>query len=130
MTPNPDARNRSLNQDGHVHLDPVTQHFDSIADSYDEVIPFFAAFAERFAGVVDMPPATRALDLGTGRGALAAQAVARGCRVTAVDSAPRMAELVRRDLPGVQTHVMTAQRLLFPDESFDLVIARFRVAHR
>ena len=57
--------------------DPVTQHFESVADSCDEVIPFFASFAE-----------------------------------TAVDSAPRMVELVRRDLPDVEAHVMTAQRLL------------------
>lgn len=108
-----------------MDLDPVTQHFESVADSYDEVIPFFASFAARFAAVVNMSAGMRVLDLGTGRGALAAQATAHGCQVTAVDSAPRMIELVRRDLPDVQAHVMTAQRLLFPDASFDLVVAGF-----
>lgn len=103
----------------------MTQHFESVADSYDEVIPFFATFAARFADVVDMSAGMRVLDLGSGRGALAAQATARGCRVTAVDSAPRMVALLRRDLPEVQAQVMTAQRLLFPDASFDLVVAGF-----
>lgn len=108
-----------------MDLDPVTMHFESVADAYDEVIPFFASFAARFAGVVELSPGMRVLDVGTGRGALAAQAVAYGCRVTAIDSAPRMVALVRHDLPDVEAHVMTAQRLLFADESFDLVVAGF-----
>jgi O-methyltransferase/aklanonic acid methyltransferase len=36
-----------------------------------------------------------------------------------------MIALVRRDLPDVEAHVMTAQQLLFPDESFDVVVAGF-----
>lgn len=108
-----------------MDLDPVTMHFESVADAYDEVIPFFASFAARFAGVVELSPGMRVLDVGTGRGALAAQAAAHGCRVTAIDSAPRMVALVRHDLPDVEAHVMTAQRLLFADESFDLVVAGF-----
>jgi ubiquinone/menaquinone biosynthesis C-methylase UbiE len=112
-------------EDDCVDLDPVTMHFESVADSYDEVIPFFASFAARVAVAVDLSPDIRVLDVGTGRGALAAQAAIRGCRVTAVDSAPRMVALVRRDLPDVEAYVMTAQRLLFPDDSFDLVVAGF-----
>jgi ubiquinone/menaquinone biosynthesis C-methylase UbiE len=106
-------------------LDPVTAHFDSVAADYDEVLPFFSSFARRFIDVVPLPAGARVLDVGAGRGAITALALANGCAVTAVDSAPRMIELLRRDHPDVHAHVMEAGRLDLPDESFDVVVAGF-----
>lgn len=106
-------------------LDPVTAHFDSVAANYDEVLPFFSSFARRFADVVPLPAGARVLDLGAGRGALAALARANYCDVTAIDSSPRMIELLRRDHPDVLAYVMEASRLDLPDESFDAVVAAF-----
>jgi ubiquinone/menaquinone biosynthesis C-methylase UbiE len=45
--------------------------------------------------------------------------------MVAVDAAPRMVELLARDLPSVETHVMDAAALDFPDATFDLVVAGF-----
>lgn len=51
--------------------------FDRLADRYDQVIPFFAGFAAQLLDVIDPAPGTRLLDIGSGRGAVAAAAVAR-----------------------------------------------------
>ena len=109
-------------------LDPVAGHFNEVADAYDDVIPFFSTFATRFDECMLWPdlPAT-VLDLGAGRGAMTARALTRGFRVVAVDAAPRMVELLQRDHPGVEAHVMSADSLDFADESFDLVMASFMI---
>ncbi len=59
--------------------------FDRLADRYDQVIPFFAEFAGQLLEVLDPDPGTRLLDIGSGRGAIAVAAAARGCAVTAPD---------------------------------------------
>lgn len=99
--------------------------FDRLADGYDQVIPFFAGFAAQLVEVVDPPVGSRLLDIGTGRGAIAAAAVARGCVVTAVDAAPRMVSLVSAAYPAVDARVMDVQRLEFPDDSYDLATGGF-----
>ena len=45
--------------------------------------------------------------------------------MVAVDAAPRMVELLARDLPAVESHLMDAAALKFPDATFDLVVAGF-----
>ena len=45
--------------------------------------------------------------------------------MVAVDAAPRMVELLARDLPGVESHLMDAAALDVPDTTFDLVVAGF-----
>ena len=89
-------------------------YFDGVADVYDQVIPFFASFARQAVAALDPPPGTRALDLAAGRGALSRELARRGTRLVAVDAAPRMAELLARDLPGAETHLMDAAALRFP----------------
>lgn len=67
---------------------PVSELFDRLADRYDQVIPFFAAFADQMLDVLVPPEGTRLLDIGCGRGAIALAAHARGCPVTAVAADP------------------------------------------
>jgi ubiquinone/menaquinone biosynthesis C-methylase UbiE len=104
---------------------PVAEYFDGVADVYDQVVPFFASFARQVARALDLPPDARVLDLAAGRGALSRELAGRTGRMVAVDAAPRMVELLARDLPVVESHLMDAAALEFPDATFDLVVAGF-----
>lgn len=102
--------------------------FDRLADRFDQVIPFFATFAEQLLDVLAPAPGTRVLDVGCGRGAIALAAAARGCEVTAVDAAPRMVALLAEEHPELDVREMDAHELDLPDKSYDLVTGGF-VAH-
>jgi len=110
-----------------VTTSPVVSYFDGIADSYDQVLPFFSSFAREAAGLLVVPTDAQVLDLAAGRGALTRELAGRAGRMAAVDAAPKMVELLSRDLPTVETHVMDAAALEFPDATFDLVVAGFVV---
>ncbi len=102
--------------------------FNEVADTYDEIIPFFSSFAAAFDQQIPWPdPPGTMLDLGCGRGAMTARGLDHGCRVVAVDAAPRMVELLQRDHPSVEAHVASADALQLPDESMDLVVASFMI---
>ena len=103
----------------------VVAYFDGVADSYDQVLPFFGRFAEEAMPYLDSPPGAKALDLAAGRGALTERLLARGCEVTAVDGARRMIELLREDHPTAACSVMDATCLDFPADTFDLVVCGF-----
>ncbi|MBM2622119.1 methyltransferase domain-containing protein [Actinoplanes sp. LDG1-06] len=107
--------------------DAVVAHFDGVAERYDEVLPFFSAFATAAVERLALPSGVRALDLACGRGALTGALLDRGAVVTAVDAAPRMIELVRGAYPGISASVMDSARLDFPDATFDLVVCGFAI---
>lgn len=75
--------------------------FDRLAERYDQVIPFFAEFAGHLLDVLDPEPGTRLLDIGSGRGAIAA------------------------DHPGIDVRLMDAHRLDLPAASYDLATGGF-----
>jgi SAM-dependent methyltransferase len=108
-----------------VMTDTAPTFFDRLADRYDQVIPFFAEFAGQLLDVLDPDPGTRLLDIGSGRGAIAAGAAARGCAVTAVDAAPRMVSLLAAAHPEIDVRLMDAHRLDLPGASYDLVTGGF-----
>ncbi|MCU7722426.1 methyltransferase domain-containing protein [Actinoplanes sp. KI2] len=99
--------------------------FDRLADGYDQVVPFFAEFGARLLDVVQPHPGMRLLDVGSGRGAIAAAAAARGCSVTAVDAAPRMVALLAAAHPEIDVRLMDIHRLDLPDATFDVATAGF-----
>lgn len=99
--------------------------FDRLAPVYDELLPFFSGFAALHLDWLDPAPGTRVLDLGAGAGALTGAALARGCEVTSIDAAPGMVAKLSGRYPSATARVMDAQRLDFPDGSFDLVCAGF-----
>jgi len=105
--------------------DTAAALFDRLADRYDQVVPFFAEFGGQLLDVLAPEPGTRLLDIGSGRGAIAAAAAARGCAVTAVDAAPRMVSLLAAAHPEIDVRLMDARRLDLPGASYDLVTGGF-----
>jgi ubiquinone/menaquinone biosynthesis C-methylase UbiE len=99
--------------------------FDRLADRYDQVIPFFTEFAAQMLDVIEPPHGTRLLDVGSGRGAIAVAAAARGCAVTAVDAAPRMVAHLAAAHPEMDARLMDIHHLDLPDDSFDLATGGF-----
>ncbi|BAJ33082.1 MULTISPECIES: class I SAM-dependent methyltransferase [Kitasatospora] len=99
-----------------------------------------AAYAASFARLCARPvpdlldaagvgPGTALLDVGTGTGAVAAAACARGARVTAVDAEPSMLTEARRNAPGAAVHAATLPELTFADRTFDAVVGNFVINH-
>lgn len=66
-------------------------------------------------------PGSRVLDVGCGTGELVALAVARGAEAAGCDAAAGMVDVARRRSPGADLRVAQAERLPWPDDSFDLV---------
>ena len=113
--------------------------------SYDRLAEGYAAHwgpvirpaAEAVLDLVAPEPAdgARIVDVGSGTGALAIAALRRwpAVRVSAVDPADAMLAIARREvaaLPGdvaarLQTDVAPADRLPYPDASFDLAVSSF-----
>lgn len=115
-----------------------TASYDVVAATYDARL---ASHTARFAGdLIDLlyPQAEdHGLDLGGGTGAagikLAERIGPRGS-VTIVDASAGMlsvaaANAAGRDLANVETRVMDAERLEFPDSSFDLAVCSFAAAY-
>ena len=71
----------------------------------------------------------RVLDAGTGPGAVAALAVARGAEVVAVDTEASMLEVVRRQVPAATVRQAILPDLPFPDEAFDVAVGNFVINH-
>ena len=98
------------------------------------------AYAETFAGqcahaigplldAVDARPGQRFLDVGTGAGAVASAALARGCLVTGVDPEPDMLVLAAKNAPDATLLQAALPLLPLPDSSFDTIVANFVLNH-
>jgi ubiquinone/menaquinone biosynthesis C-methylase UbiE len=69
----------------------------------------------------------RVLEVGCGRGELAARLVAEGIGVVALDQSPRMVELTRAR--GVDARVGDVQELPFANGEFDVAVANHMLYH-
>src|SRR5690606_30175149 len=78
------------------------------------------------AGVME---GTRFLDVGTGPGVVAAEAVRRGAAVSAVDADTGMAEVARRNVPGLDVRIAVLPEVPFGDGEFDAVAGNFVINH-
>ena len=99
--------------------------FDELAESYDQVLPFFARFGEQVMDLVDDAAGADLLDVGAGRGAVALAAASRGWRDTAVDAATGMVDRLRAAAPDMEVRLMDAHALGLPDDSVDVAVAAF-----
>jgi ubiquinone/menaquinone biosynthesis C-methylase UbiE len=110
--------------------------FDRAAETYDRVGPsIFSRFGPRLVELARVPPGSRALDIACGRGAVLfplASAVGPQGQAVGVDLSPIMVQETaqdaqRRGLGHVQVCVMDAERLDFPEVSFDAVLCGFSI---
>jgi SAM-dependent methyltransferase len=115
------------------------------AASYDVAAPEFDRLSERFCGPLAMQlldlaklrDADKALDVGTGTGLVALRAAARvrSGSVVGIDHSPGMlaqaSEKARQSgLEDVLSfQLMDAERLEFPDQSFDVVLSLYALGH-
>jgi O-methyltransferase/aklanonic acid methyltransferase len=113
--------------------DDAAAVFGRAAADYDTVIPFFRRFGERLVEVVGVGSGDEVLDVAAGRGATTFPALSQvgdGGRVVATDAAEAMVRHLAADLGGpanASAHVMDAQAVDYPDESFDVVLCAFGV---
>jgi SAM-dependent methyltransferase len=104
--------------------------FDVSADAY---LRFMGRYSEplavQFADLTGVGPGQRVLDVGCGPGALTAELVSRTGpdAVSAVEPSASFAAAVRERLPGVDVRRSTAERLPFPDGTFDAALAQLVV---
>lgn len=88
---------------------------------------------ERLAALVRHIGPVKALDLGCGAGHASFALASSGAHVTACDPSENMLEVVsreakRRGLP-IETVLSPAEKLLFEDASFDLIVTRYSAHH-
>jgi SAM-dependent methyltransferase len=107
-----------------------TATFHASAEAYDRHVGRYGgALARALCDAAGVQPGQRALDVGCGPGALAAQLVHRlgAANVAAVDPSPPFADACRRRLPGVRVEDASAERLPFDDGQFDRALAQLVV---
>ncbi len=104
--------------------------FDVGADAYGQFMGRYSEpLAAEFAVLVGARSGQRALDVGCGPGALTSVLVDRlgADSVMAVDPSASFVSAARSRLPDVRVQQAAAEKLPFPDDSFDLALAQLVV---
>ena len=104
--------------------------FEVSADSYARFIGRYSEpLAAQFAELAGIGSGQRVLDVGCGPGALAAELLRRAGdgAVCAVEPSASFLAAVRQRLPGLTVQQAAAERLPFPDSSFDAALAQLVV---
>ena len=108
--------------------------FNALAPDYDSGPGCFAYYGRRLVAAAGVAPGQRVLDVASGRGAVlfpSAERAEQTGEVVGVDLAEQMAritneEAARRGL-AARVRIMDAERLDFPDASFDRVLCGFGI---
>lgn len=104
------------------HVARVAALFEQVASEYDQHVAFFSAYGEKLVDWTDVGAGELLLDIGTGRGAVATSARARGARVVGLDIA---AEMLRRGSgPRIRGDART---LPIRGAQFDLAVGAFSI---
>lgn len=100
------------------------------ASGYDSFLGGITGrLVEPLLDAAEVGEGTRALDVATGPGYVAAEAAERGASVVGVDVAEAMLALARERHPGLDFCHADAESLPFDDASFDAVVANFLLLH-
>ena len=97
------------------------------ADSYGQFMGRFSGpLAEQFLAELDLQPGMRALDVGSGPGALTALLVEQlgAANVVAADPSEPFVAALRERFPGVEVHQAPAESIPLPDASVDVAAAQ------
>jgi SAM-dependent methyltransferase len=132
------ARFAALRQDRPVAIrDPGPLSIAGCRAAYDEhaadyarlLDPTLAGVVERLTELAGARPGVRLLDLGTGTGAVARAAAARGVSVVGVDVSAPMLAVARELSPDIDFRSADAHALPFSDREFDAVVCGLAVSH-
>lgn len=110
--------------------EPSLQSQIEAARAYESLfVPaLFGQWAPRVSDLAQLQPGQRVLDVACGTGTLAREAAARvgpGGYVAGIDPGAGMVAVARELAPDVDWHTGVAERIPFPDDSFDAVVSQF-----
>lgn len=98
--------------------------FHDTAEGYAATMaPSLEPIAREVVRRAGLRPRERVLDVGTGTGIAAAAARGEERVVVAIDAAPAMLDIARRNVTGVAFEPMDFEDLRFADATFDVVLA-------
>ena len=104
--------------------------WDERADNYRQ---FFTAVSDHNVGplleAAEIGAGDRVLDVGCGPGDLAAAAASRGASVVGADLSQVMVAMARSRHPELEFQQADAERLPFPEGTFDAVVANLLIPH-
>ncbi|MFN7982189.1 MAG: class I SAM-dependent methyltransferase [Vicinamibacterales bacterium] len=97
--------------------------------SFAPTATFTTPIAARLVSFAGITPGAQVLDVGTGTGVVAVTAARAGAQVTGLDLTPALLEHARENaqIAGVSVNWQEgdAERLPFPDATFDIVVSQF-----
>src|SRR5690348_15955237 len=83
--------------------------------------------AEVFVAFAGVGAGEKVLDVGCGPGALTAQLLSLGAKVTAIDPSPPFVDAIRARFPGIDARRGTAEELPYETGTFDAALAQLVV---
>ncbi|SFN01207.1 class I SAM-dependent methyltransferase [Variovorax sp. OV329] len=102
----------------------------TLADKYHEHLSALTRQSiDALLNAAKVGPAGRVLDVATGAGYVADEAVRRGADATGIDFSGAQVEMARRTYPQVRFEVADAQALPYHEGSFDSVVNAFGMCH-
>jgi SAM-dependent methyltransferase len=110
--------------------DSEAQHFNVAAEAYDSYMGRYSRLlAGPFADFAGIASGSRALDVGSGPGALVEELVRRlgAAAVSAVDPSPPFVAAARQRHPEVEVLEASAEALPFEGDAFDVALAQLVV---
>jgi SAM-dependent methyltransferase len=102
--------------------------FNVAADAYDSFMGRYSVqLCPQMAELAGVQAGQRALDVGCGPGALTAELLRRGAKVSAVDPSPQFVDAAQERYPEADVRQAFAEELPFADNEFDAALAQLVV---
>jgi ubiquinone/menaquinone biosynthesis C-methylase UbiE len=119
-----------------THDDEIRKQFSRQAAHFNEEGRTLssAAYLQWVVGLLDLRPEFRVLDVAAGTGHLGREIAPRVRQVIAIDMTPEMlrqgiGEAARASITNIVFEQGRAEKLRYPDDSFDMVVTRLSLHH-